>query len=190
LRVISGNLKGRRLFSLKGQKLRPTSGRVKEAIFDILQDQIRGQEVLDLFAGTGALGIEALSRGARRAVFVEGNARSLGTLQRNIEECRLQERSEVLGREARAAIRILEARGESFGLIFLDPPYGRGLAGRTLEMLSRSSILGPRSIVVAEHSLSEKLDPLPSLPWVDGRRYGTTQVSFFRPEKEFTDSHG
>ncbi len=190
MRVISGNLKGRRLFSLKGQKLRPTSDRVKEAIFDILQDQIRGQKVLDLFAGTGALGIEALSRGAKWASFVEESTRSLNALRRNLEECRLKERAEVLGRKARAAIRILEARGDSFELIFLDPPYGKGLARRALEALSRSSIVTPHTLVVAEHSLSEKLDFIPSWQRVDGRRYGSTQVSFFRPEKESSDSNG
>jgi 16S rRNA (guanine966-N2)-methyltransferase len=184
LRVISGNLKGRRLFSLKGQRLRPTSDRVKEAIFDILQDQIRGGKVLDLFAGTGALGIEALSRGARLAVFVEGNTRSLGALHRNIEECGLKERADVLGREVWTAIGILEGRGDSFELIFLDPPYGKGLARRALEALSRSSIVGPGTVVVAEHSLTEKLDSLPSLQRVDERRYGSTQVSFFRPPKD------
>ena len=179
MRVISGNLKGRRLSSLKGQKLRPTSDRVKEAIFDILQDQIRGQKVLDLFAGTGALGIEALSRGAKWAVFVEESTRSLSALRRNLEECRLEDRAEVLGREARAAIKILEARGDSFELIFLDPPYGKGLARRALETLSRSSIVTPHTLVVAEHSLSEKLDFIPSWQRVDERRYGSTQVSFF-----------
>lgn len=188
MRVISGNLKGRRLFSLKGQTLRPTSDRVKEAIFDILQDQIRGRKVLDLFAGTGALGIEALSRGAKSSVFVEESTRSLSALRRNIEECRLKERAEVLGREARAAIKILEARGDSFELIFLDPPYGKGLARRALEALGKSSIVASGTLVVAEHSLSEELDFIPSWQRVDRRRYGSTQVSFFRPEKEFSDS--
>ena len=183
MRIIAGNLKGRRLFSRKGQKLRPTSDRVKEAIFDILQDQIQGQKVLDLFAGTGGLGIEALSRGAKWAIFVEGSPRSLSALRRNIEECRLKERAEVLGREARAAIKILEARGTSFELIFLDPPYGKGLARRALEALARSSIVAPDALVIAEHSLSENLDSIPSWQRVDGRRYGSTQVSFFRPQK-------
>jgi 16S rRNA (guanine966-N2)-methyltransferase len=189
LRVISGNLKGRRLFSLKGQKLRPTSDRVKEAIFNILQDQVRGRKVLDLFAGTGALGIEALSRGAKSTVFVEESSRSLSALRRNIEECNLKEQAEVLGREARAAIKIIEARGDSFELIFLDPPYGKGLARRALEALARSSIVTSGTLVVAEHSLSEKLDFVPSWQRLDWRRYGSTQVSFFRPGKESSDSN-
>lgn len=187
MRVIGGSLKGKKLFSAKGLILRPTSDRVKESIFDILQDQFQGRNVLDLFAGTGALGIEALSRGARKAIFVEGSKRSLDALRRNIEECRLNEHSEVLGREVQVAIKILEARGESFGLIFLDPPYGRGFARIVLEVLSGSSIVTPDTLVVAEHSLSEGIDSIPPLKRIDLRKYGTTLVSFFRPEKEGPD---
>jgi 16S rRNA (guanine(966)-N(2))-methyltransferase RsmD len=188
LRVISGNLRGKRLFSPKGQELRPTSDRVKEAIFDILQDQFQGQNVLDLFAGTGALGIECLSRGASKGVFVEESPRSLIALRRNIEECRLKDRAEVLGRKVLPALKILEARGEAFGLIFLDPPYDKGEARRVLEVLSRSSILTPETLVVAEHSLSEGIDSIPPLQRVDRRKYGRTLVSFFRPEKKSADS--
>jgi 16S rRNA (guanine966-N2)-methyltransferase len=181
LRVISGNLRGKRLFSPKGQELRPTSDRVKEAIFNILQDQFQGQNVLDLFAGTGALGIECLSRGASKAVFVDESPRSLSALRRNIEECRLKDKTEVLGRKVLPALKILEVRGETFGLVFLDPPYDKGEARRVLEVLSRSSILTPGALVVAEHSLSEGIDSIPSLPRVDRRKYGRTLVSFFRP---------
>lgn len=184
MRVISGYLKGKKLFSVKGQTLRPTSDRVKEAIFDILQDQIQGRKVLDLFAGTGALGIEALSRGASCSVFVEQNRRSLEALRKNIGECKLSEKVEVIAREAKAGIKILEGRGKSFEVIFLDPPYGQGLARQTLKTLSQSSIVAPTTLVVAEHSLSEDLDSIPSWQRIDGRKYGRTRVSFFRPEKE------
>ena len=181
MRVISGNLRGKKLFSPKGQKLRPTSDRVKEAIFDILQDQFQGQKVLDLFAGTGALGIESLSRGASRAVFVEESPQSLGVLRRNIEECRLKEQAEVLGQKVLPALRILEARGEAFEFIFLDPPYDRGEARRVLEALSRSPILTPGTLIIAEHSLLEEIDSIPFLQRIDLRKYGRTRVSFFRP---------
>ena len=188
MRVISGTLKGKKLFSVRGQSVRPTSDRVKEAIFDILQDRFRGQKVLDLFAGTGALGIEALSRGATAGVFVEESPRSLVALRRNIESCRLQDRTEVLVKEVRAGLRVLEEKGERFGLILLDPPYGKGLAGSTLEALSRRSILDIEGLVVAEHSVSEALPSLPSLERVDERRYGDTQVSFFRPDRNSSTS--
>lgn len=180
MRVISGKLKGRKLFALKGIDLRPTSDRVKEAIFDILQNSIEGQKVLDLFAGTGALGIEALSRGAKRAFFVEESLQSLTVLYKNLEACRLQEQAEVLSREAQAGIKILSKRGETFDLIFLDPPYGKGLARKTLQALSGESILVPDALIVAEHSPAEDLDAISLLERVDQRKYASTLVSFFR----------
>ncbi len=185
MRVISGKCKGKRLFVSKGLSLRPTSDRVKEAIFDILQKFPPGKNVLDLFAGTGALGIEALSRGAQRAVFVEGSARSGAILRRNIEACRLSGQAEVVCKEAHAGLKALEEREDSFDLIFLDPPYGKGLAYRALEILSRSPILSANALIVAEHSPDEDLSSLPSLERIDRRKYGGTQVSLFRrKEKE------
>ncbi len=180
MRVISGKLRGKRLFTLKGMNLRPTSDRVKEAIFDILQNSVEGQKVLDLFAGTGALGIEALSRGAKRAVFVEGSPQSLTVLYKNLEACRIQEQAEVLSREVQAGIKILSERGETFDLIFLDPPYGKGLARRTLLALSGESILAADALIVAEHSPAEDLDAISLLQRVDRRKYGSTLVSFLR----------
>ncbi len=183
MRVISGKCKGKKLFTFKGLSLRPTSDRVKESIFDILQKFPPGEKVLDLFAGTGALGIEALSRGARRAVFVEENARSGAALRKNIEACRLSDQSELIDREAQNGLKILEERGDSFDLIFLDPPYGKGLACRTLQALSRSSLIAPDTLIVAEHSPDEDLASVPSLERIDWRKYGRTEVSFFRLKK-------
>ena len=180
MRVISGKLKGKKLFTLKGMDLRPTSDRVKEAIFDILQNSIQGKRVLDLFAGTGALGIEALSRGAKGAVFVEGSPQSLAVLYKNLDACRLREQAEVLSREAQRGIEILSERGETFDLIFLDPPYGKGLACKALQALPGRSILAPEALIVAEHSPAEALEAIPSLERIDQRRYGSTLVSFFR----------
>ncbi len=178
MRVISGRLKGRKIFAPKGFDLRPTSDRVKEAIFDILQNSVRDGVVLDLFAGTGALGIEALSRGAKRAVFVEASGRSLAVLRRNIEAFRLHEESEVLAADVATGIKALARRGEAFDLIFLDPPYGKGLAHMTLRALSGGEVLGPGARIVAEHSPAEDLDSIP-LEQVDRRKYGSTLVSFF-----------
>ena len=180
MRVISGKCKGKKLFALEGLSLRPTSDRVKEAIFDILQKFPPGQNVLDLFAGTGALGIEALSRGAQRAVFVDGSTRSSAVLRRNIEACRLSGQGEIVSKEVQAGLKFLEERGDSFDLIFLDPPYGKGLAYRTLESLSRSHLLSDHALMVAEHSPDEDVSSIPSLERIDRRKYGGTEVSFFR----------
>jgi 16S rRNA (guanine(966)-N(2))-methyltransferase RsmD len=184
LRVISGKCKGKKLFALKGLSLRPTSDRVKEAIFDILQKFPPGRNVLDLFAGTGALGIEALSRGAQRAVFVEGSARSGAVLRRNIEACRLSGQAEVLSKEVQAGLKALEEREDSFDVIFLDPPYGKGLAYRALENLSQSRILSVNALIVAEHSPDEDVSSIPSLERIDRRKYGGTEVSFFRKKEK------
>jgi 16S rRNA (guanine966-N2)-methyltransferase len=182
LRVISGRLKGKKLFALKGLALRPTSDRVKEAIFDLLQKFPPGEKVLDLFAGTGALGIEALSRGAKRAVFVEENYRSGEVLRRNVEACRLTDQAEVVIREVGAGLKVLGERGVAFDLIFLDPPYGKGLACRTLQALSGNPIVSPETLIVTEHSPQEDLASIPSLERIDWRKYGGTEVSFFRPK--------
>jgi len=180
LRVISGVCKGKKLFTLKGLALRPTSDRVKEAVFDILQNRFQEQRVLDLFAGTGALGIEALSRGAGFAVFVEVQGASRMIIQKNLEGCRLEDRAEIIPREARTAIRFLELRGDIFDLIFMDPPYGKGLGLKVLKDLSQSSILTPQTLIVAEHSRDEALDSIPPLSRIDRRKYGRTLISFFR----------
>jgi len=180
LRVISGKLKGKKLSATKGLSLRPTSDRVKEAIFDILQDQVQGQKVLDLFAGTGALGIEAISRGAQKAIFIEKNPPSLKALRKNIEDCHLGQQVEILAREAREGIKILEGRRESFALVFLDPPYGKGLAEKTLASLSQSSIVAPEALIITEHATTEEIRPTPPLQVIDERKYGRTKISIFQ----------
>ena len=180
MRIISGTLKGKKLFSVKGLSLRPTSDRVRESIFDILQGVLEGRRVLDLFAGTGAMGIEALSRGALAAVFVENHPSSLEALKRNLAACRLEGDSEVLAHEAEEGLRFLEGRGESFEFIFLDPPYGKGLASKTVGKLAKSPLLNSETLVVAEHSPSEEVDEVFPLQRVDFRKYGSTRISFFR----------
>lgn len=161
-------------------RLRPTSDRVREAIFDILQDRVQGKKVLDLFAGTGALGIEALSRGAERAIFVEYNPHILRVLRRNITECHLEKKSEVLPCDVGKGMRILSSRGEVFDLIFIDPPYTLGLVKGTLKGLSQNALLAPKGLIIAEHSLKEDLSA--PIPWelIERRQYGTTSISFWR----------
>jgi 16S rRNA (guanine966-N2)-methyltransferase len=180
LRVISGTLKGKKLFSVKGRSLRPTSDRVRESVFDILQGIIEGRRVLDLFAGTGAMGIEALSRGALAAVFIENHPGSLDALRRNLAACRLEGVSEVLAKEAKEGLRFLEGRRGNFEFIFLDPPYGKGLARETVNKLAESALLKPATLIVAEHSPAEVVEGIFPLERVDFRKYGSTRISFFR----------
>jgi len=187
MRIISGRSKGRVLASPKGQAIRPTSDRVKESIFNILQDKMAGKVVLDLFAGTGNLGIEALSRGAKKAIFVEKERQALRLIQRNLTQFGLEERSEILPGEVKRAIGILKQRGECFDLILMDPPYERGLIRKTLMELNSQQICHKDSILVIEHNRRE---PLPHL--MDGwniirqRRMGDTVISFLTPQ----ENHG
>lgn len=185
MRIISGTSKGRKLVTPRDHSLRPTSDRVKESIFNILQDKLEGKIVLDLFAGTGNLGIEALSRGAEKTIFVEKGRQALRLIQRNLTLFGLKERSEIFSKDANRAIAILKQKGESFDLILMDPPYEKGLIQKTLTTLNSNQIFHKDSIVVIEHNRRE---PLPRT--LDGwnlirqRRIGETVISFLTPQGE------
>ena len=185
MRIIAGTLKGRRLVTPKGASLRPTSDRVKESMFNILGAKVDGGVVLDLFAGTGNLGIEALSRGAKRVVFIENSREALMVIRRNLQECRMQEQSEVLPKDVDRAIGQLQAKGERFDLIFMDPPYEKGLIKRTLNRLKTEKVYHNDSVLVVEHTRRE---PLPELlgSWnlIRQRRIGDTVLSFLTPGTE------
>jgi 16S rRNA (guanine966-N2)-methyltransferase len=189
MRIIAGTLKGRVLAPVKG-RMRPTAAKVREAVFNILGAAVPGVRVLDLFAGTGALGIEALSRGAAAAVFVEEHPQSLHVLRRNLADLGLEDRSTVWSLPVAAALKKLAGRGECFGLAFLDPPYGGGEAEAALRVLASLSLLVPGARVVVEHSRRE------TLPEVGGglrrlavRRYGDTQVAFYLAEAREPQEH-
>jgi len=185
MRIIGGRSKGRVLASPKGQAIRPTSDRVKESIFNILQNKLGGKVVLDLFAGTGNLGIEALSRGAKKAIFVEKGRQALGLIKRNLTQSGLEKRSEILPRDVRRAIGILGQRGECFDLILMDPPYERGLIQKTLLELNSQQIYHKDSILVIEHTRREPLLHIPE-GWnlIRQRRIGDTAISFLTPQED------
>jgi 16S rRNA (guanine966-N2)-methyltransferase len=183
MRIISGNFKGKRLKAPKGQTLRPTSDRVKESIFNILGREINGKTVLDLFAGTGNLGIEALSRGAARVVFVEKGRQAIRVIEQNLSQCGMWPRSEIIQKDVHRAIGVLGRRGDCFDLVLMDPPYERGLVERTLKKLQAHTIYHEGSVVVIEH---DRREPLPDLreAWTLTlqRRIGDTLLSFMSPE--------
>jgi 16S rRNA (guanine(966)-N(2))-methyltransferase RsmD len=184
MRIIAGALGGRVLAPVKG-RTRPTAAKVRKAIFDILGPAVAEAQVLDLFAGTGALGIEALSRGAKQAVFVEDQSSALPGLRRNLEALGLLERSRVFPLPVAAALKKLASQGERFGLVFLDPPYGGGMAQATLTALAAAALLLPQAIVVAEHSRRESLpEAVGVLEQQTLRRYGDTQVAIYLLRRE------
>jgi 16S rRNA (guanine(966)-N(2))-methyltransferase RsmD len=180
MRIIAGSLKGRRLAPVRGL-IRPTGAKVREAIFNILGDAVTEARVLDLFAGTGALGIEALSRGAKVAVFVEDHPEGLKVLRRNLEQLDLMDRARVMPVSVQAALKKLAVQGEDFDLAFMDPPYGGELAVIALQALAESEIMAPAAWVVAEHSRRDHLpEAAGNLERQELRRYGDTQVAFYQ----------
>ena len=183
MRVIGGAAKGRRLLAPKGQAVRPTADRVKESLFNILPRDFSGKKVLDLFAGTGNLSIEALSRGADHALLVDSSERSVAAIKENLRRLGFAARSEVWLAPAARSIRSLGRRNESFDYIFLDPPYDQRLIQRTLDLIGQCNVLRPSGTLVAEHSVREALQPLyGSLQLQDQRRYGDTLLSFYQAQ--------
>ena len=182
--MTGGSLRGRRIRVPASGGVRPSADRVREALFARLGD-LEGAQVLDLFAGSGALGIEALSRGAAAAVFVERAAAALAVLRANLAELALDGKSEVLRGEASAAVRRLGRAGRRFDLLLLDPPYAatRELA-QALRALVTSGILAPGAMVVAETSRRPALPPIEGLTPLDERRYGDTVIHRLTPDPQ------
>jgi 16S rRNA (guanine966-N2)-methyltransferase len=158
MRVIAGKYRSRTLHSLKGQALRPTSDRLRETLFNILGPAVSGTTFVDLYAGTGAVGIEALSRGAHRAIFVEQHAPAVALIRRNLESLGIGAEAEVLGMNVARAIERLEARQVHAHFIFLDPPYAAAVEYEsTLEALGESPLVAPDGRVIVEHLKKRKL---------------------------------
>jgi 16S rRNA (guanine966-N2)-methyltransferase len=180
MRLTGGTDRGRKLRAPRGAGTRPTASRVREALFNILGPP-PDAPVLDLYAGTGALGIEALSRGAPKAVFVERDGRALSALSRNLRELGLHGRAVVLAASVQAVLARLGPPTERFAWVFIDPPYAADAAERTLEALAGSDLLSSGAVVVVEH------DKRHQPPWSvgdlhlsDRRFYGDTGLSFYR----------
>ena len=181
LRIIGGRLKGQRLKSIPGRSVRPTANRIRESIFNILSDRIENQDVADLFAGTGALGIEALSRGAASAIFIDHDAGAIATLRHNVARLGLERQAQIRRWNILTNLNCLQFLERRLGLIFLDPPYHQNMLGPALQHLSSSKSVQPDAMIVVEHSQREML-PQNDTPFVlyDQRRYGKTLVSFLK----------
>ena len=180
MRIISGKFKGRKLTSFKGKRIRPTSDRVREAIFDILTVVWEDKTVLDLFAGTGALGIEALSRGAAHVIFVEHDAHAYRVLKKNIALLDLTESCTMVKLTVAEGICFVKRTQQHCDVIFLDPPYDMQLADRTLSLLAEHDMIGKGGVIVVEHHVRERLsDAYGKLIMSDQRMYGKTAISFY-----------
>ena len=174
MRVIAGQLRGRRLHSARVTGLRPTSDRVRESIFNVLGVAVEGARVLDLYAGTGALAIEALSRGATTATCVERNPRARAALERNVEALDLDERLEIVALDALDYCRQIVEDGVTYDMVFCDPPYATDLEPLVDAVVERDWWT---SVCVIEHAANGLLSE--SAPTVETRCYGDTGVTFF-----------
>lgn len=189
MRVISGRLKGRRIEMPK--IIRPTSDKVREALFEILKNRIEGSNFLDLYAGSGGVGIEAFSRGARSVTFVDNNFRCVEVLKDNLQKCGISKVSTIYiyNMEVDSALALFEKKGAFFDIIFVDPPYHKGMAKNTLIEISKYDILPRNAIVVVEAYKKENLDEeAGSLRKFRSYRYGDTKLEFFRNESREKDS--
>ena len=173
MRIISGQARGRKLKTLEGLDTRPTLDRTREALFNILQQRVRDARVLDLFAGSGALALEALSRGA---VLCDQSPAACGIIRENIALVRMEDRARLLCCEASQALERLV--GEQFDLIFLDPPYHKGLIDAALEGMIRRNQLAEGGLIVAETAQDEGFDLPEDLTFTDERKYGKSRLHF------------
>jgi 16S rRNA (guanine(966)-N(2))-methyltransferase RsmD len=181
MRVIAGDMKGRRLVPVPGRSTRPTTDKVKESIFNIIGPYFEEGYVLDLFAGTGSLGIEAMSRGIAEGVFVDMDTKALQVVRKNIETCGLQERSEIFRNDARRAIQLLAAKQLQFNLVLLDPPYHLDVIPSVITGLVQHNLLNDNAIVVAEHSSERELpEQIESVARWKSVTYGEIAVSFYQ----------
>lgn len=183
MRVIAGSAKGHRLKSLKGDNPRPTSDLVRGALFNTLREHVVDRAWLDLFAGTGAVGIEALSRGAARAVLVEEDPRCQRLIQENLDHTGLAGAGVVFKGRVEHGLRWLEHHDEQgFDVIFVDPPYGRGLVLDTVRRLAaKPPLLAPGGVIVIQHSRDEPIEAVPpGLVKAHEASYGHTLLSYLR----------
>jgi 16S rRNA (guanine966-N2)-methyltransferase len=182
MRIIGGALKGRKLFAPRGATTRPTANRIREALFSIIGPAVGDAAVLDLFAGSGALALEALSRGARTAVLVESDGKALETMRRNVQRLGLEGRVRLIRWNAARSLDCVRGLRPPFDLVFIDPPYGRGFLAPAMANLTAAVALAPGALVVVEHAISDPVPPTTAgLALEDQRRYGKTLVSFFEP---------
>ena len=179
MRVTGGRLRSRRLLRAPGG-VRPTSDRVREAIFDRL-GEVAGAAVLDLYAGIGTLGIEAASRGAEGVVFVERDSRCRAVLRQNLASLGLDRGVRIAAGDAARVVRALGRRGERFDLVLVDPPYAAGEAGRALEAVVAAGVLAPGATVVLESGRRHPVRVPAGLAAIDERRYGDTVVTRLAP---------
>ena len=180
MRVITGTARGRKLMTLSGDDVRPTTDMVKESVFSIIQFQVQGRMFLDMFAGSGQMGIEALSRGAKGACFVDMRRDAVGIIKKNLESTNLSDNAQVYLSDS---VGFVQSSALKFDVAFVDPPYNKGLAKKALEVLPR--VMNKGGVIVCETALEEELPEASGEFKLDRTyRYGKIKISTYRCEEE------
>lgn len=182
MRVISGKARGHKLAAPEGLDTRPTTDRIKETLFNIIAPDIYECEFLDLFSGSGAIGIEALSRGANKAVFVDNGKKALETIEYNLNHTKLADNAEIIRTEVLPAIKMLGSKNAKFDIIFMDPPYMAGLYKPTLMAILEANLLKKDGYVIAEYPAKGELPVAEGFKIVKTKDYKTTVMSFWTLE--------
>jgi len=177
MRIIAGEFKGRQINAVKGDNTRPTTDKIKENVFNIMGQFFAGGHVLDLFAGSGNLGIEALSRGMDHAVFIDKNSNATRVIKDNISKLKLQDRTEIYRNDASKALTILAKKGIKFDLIFLDPPYGKFSITELLSVIIKNDLLNHDGLVMCEYGEGMNVQyDVSSLKEIKHETYGTIEI--------------
>ena len=183
MRVISGTARGKKLNSLPGLDTRPTLDRVKEALFNIIQFDLKDKSILDLFSGSGALAIEALSRGAKEATLCDNSYKAIEVIKKNLADTKLEDKAEVINKDYIEALKHVSNKSKKFDFIFLDPPYKSKFIVNSLEQIIELDLLKKNGIIIAETDDKEKIDEIKKLKKLevyDVRKYGIVLIIFIR----------
>ncbi len=187
MRIITGRARGIKLDTLQGDNTRPTSERAKEAVFSMLQFDIEGRRVLDIFAGSGQMGLEAVSRGAASATFVDSSKQAVEIIKKNVEKTRLSDSCRVLCAKAEDYIRTMRGR-EAFDIVFIDPPYALRLVAPVLSALLDAKMIKPTSVIVCESEEADVFEKMPELAAkfevLRHAKYGAAHITVLKPSKE------
>lgn len=180
MRVISGTAKSLKLKTIEGMDTRPTQDRIKETLFNMLSSDIGGSTFLDLFSGSGGIGIEALSRGAKEAVFVEKSRKAMNCIEDNLKHTHLDQKARTICQDAITAIRMLKQEGKTFDFIFMDPPYGKDLEKEVLLELSKSGLYDKYTVIIVESDLETGFEYLEGTDFevYKTKRYKTNMHTF------------
>ena len=179
MRVISGSARGTALTAPDGMQTRPTADRTREALFSILMPYVAGCTFLDLFSGSGAVGIEALSRGAAHCCFVDNESIALSAIKRNLDKTKLSARAEVLRSDAVGVARVLSRQNKAFDIVFLDPPYDNALAKPAADAVLAGGLLAEGGLLIIEHRAQEEAPVIEGLRLSKQKRYGAAAISIY-----------